>query len=135
MAQIVPIDYLDRLHDQRLSERDEAETTTELTLCTTDMQHSLETLAKAYPGSLGIGAIVGGEALGAMVLTAGAGSCLCSRVALSRMYDLAYVIAHLPEKLREGFRIKFNFLLEERRLLAEMEKARTALAAAGKESS
>ena len=126
MAEIVPIDYLDQVRDQRLAERDEAETTTELTLCTTDMQHSLETLAKAYPGSLGIGAIVGGEALGAMVLTAGAGSCLCSRVALSRMYDLAYVFAHLPEELREGFRIKFDFLLEERRLKAEAEAAAAA---------
>jgi len=135
MAEIVPIDHIDHLRDQRLAERDEATTEAELTQCTTAMQASLELLAKAYPGSLAIGAIVGGKALGVMVLTAGAGSCLCSRVALSRMYDLAYVIAHLPEKLREGFRIKFNFLLEERRLLAEMEKARTALAAAGKESS
>jgi hypothetical protein len=47
---------------------------------------------------------------------------VCSRVALERTRVLANVIAGLPTELLDGFQSQFNFVLEQRRIQAEMEQ-------------
>jgi hypothetical protein len=102
MIRVIPIDPADRAQ-QRITARGDAEAEEELVYCTSALTESLKTVAAAFPGCTGFGAIERGRSGGVVVLSGSADGPLCSRVAPDRMETWARLIAGLPPGLKFYF--------------------------------
>jgi hypothetical protein len=107
MPEPISIDPGDRVQ-QRVMERDESAATEELIHCTTALDDSLASLARAFPGSTGFGAIDRGRACGIFVFTRSAQGELCLKIARDKMLEWAQLIAHLSPDLRNYFEAEYR---------------------------
>jgi hypothetical protein len=101
--------------------------TAELIAATNEFNSVLQTLARQFPGSAGIGAIVGGQACQAFVYSASAGTYHYSPVAPSQLRTLAIIIANLPEELVNAFQTEFNLIQTKKKLDTEIAAIRGRL--------
>ncbi len=126
---IISINPADRLVTRVLS-RSADEAVDELRQCITAMNLACERLAREYPGCVGVAIFAGGVAPGALVYAPSEEGCHFSPVVMDRVDALADFISLMPELLLDRFQFRFDFLMSQKKLLAEMEVAVTAALAA-----